>query len=314
MSLKMYFDAAATQPVNTAEKFTGAGPYTLTAFNGAQLGGVYKERKDSYSDIAFAAGVGSGFVGLLPGTLKGQRVIHGNQFVGQITDNTDTTITISTTYTAAAAACYLSSYSKLYTPTDFTLAGNVVTMITPTLTGETIHLVPTDTLAMYFGGSVGAQVTKNASIYIIRDDVFEYSLLQVSSDDVSLFPYHTATANVVFSSGVGSGFAGLPVGGLVGKALNHAGIFRGLVVSNTENTVTIDNGYSAISDTAEIYNVGSLQFSLDGSTYAPVVHPNDLTGSSKSVLVYVRDTLNIPAVAINYPANIIKVSGVEYIA
>jgi hypothetical protein len=167
---------------------------------------------------------------------------------------------------------------------------------------------------MYFGGAAGTQVSKTASIYIRRDTDFEYNLLQVSSDDISLFPYHTATAEVVFSGGVGSGFAGLPVSGLIGKALNHGGVFRGIITANTATTVTVAGGYTGLADTAEIYNVGSLQFSLDGTNFAPVVHPADLTGTNMVTQVYVKDTLNIPAVAINYPANIIKVSGVEYIA
>jgi hypothetical protein len=320
MSLKLYFDAAGTQPVLTAEKFTGAGPYTLSAFTGAKLGGIYKEIKNTYSNVSFSAGVGTapGLTGLGAGSLKGQRVIHNNKFVGQIADNTDTNFTLSTTYTATAGECTLSKYSKLYTPTDFTLSGNSIAMITPTLAGEIIHAIPTDTLAMYFGGAVGAQVTKNTTIYVKRDTTFEYTLLQVSSDDVSLFPYHTSTAGVVFTGGgatsVGSNFAGLPVNGLVGKALNHAGVYRGIITANTATTVTITGNYSGIADTAEIYNVGSLQFSVDGTNYAPVVNLADLTGANVTATVHVRDTLSIPSVAINYPANIVKVSGIEFIA
>lgn len=315
MSLKMFFDSAGTQAVLTAEKFTGAGPFALTAFTGAQLGGVYKEKKDSYSDIAFAAGVGSGFNGLTPDLLKGQRVVHNNKFVGQVTGNTATTVTISDLgYTAAANSCNISSYVKLYTPTDFTVASSVITPVVALLANETLHAVPIDTLAMYFGGTTGANVTKVSTIYVKRSADFEYTSLQVASDDVSLFPYHTATADVVFAAGIGSGFVGLPVNGLIGKALNHAGAFRGIITSNTETTVTIAGAYTAVAASAEIYNVGSLEFSLDGVTYGPVIALPDLTGAALSAMIYVRDTINIPAVAVNYPSNIVKVSGIEFIA
>ena len=315
MSLKMYFDAGCTQPVLTTEKFTGAGPYTLVAFTGAQLGGVYKERKDSFSDIAFVNGVGSGFTGLVVDALKGQRVVHGAQYVGQITSNTDTTITVSNLgYSGASNSCYVSSYVKMYTPTDFTIAGNVITMITATQAGETIHAVPVDTLAMYFGGVSGSNVTKEATIYIKRDANYEYTLLQVSSDDTSLFPYHQTITNVVFTGGVGTGFAGLPVNGLIGKAVNHAGVFCGIIVSNTATAITLNVAYTGADATAEIYNIGSLTFSSDNTNFVPVLGLPDLAGAVSIAAVYVRDTLNIPAVAINYPSNIIKVSGVEYIA
>lgn len=315
MSLKLYFDAAGTQTVLTAEKFTGAGPFILTAFTGAQLGGVYKERKDNYSDISFAAGVGSGFVGLTIDTLKGQRVIHNNMFVGQVISNTATTVTVSNVgYTAVAGACSLTAYTKLYTPTDFTLAGNIITLVVALTGAETLHAVPVDTLAMYFGGVAGANVTKTSTIYVKRTTDFEYTSLQISSDDVSLFPYHTATPDVVFTGGVGTGFVGLPIDGLVGKACNHAGAFRGIITANTETTVTIDAVYTGVAASAEIYNLGSLEFSLNGSTYAKVLPLTDLVGATITVPVYVRDTINIPAVAINYPSNIIKVSGIEFIA
>jgi hypothetical protein len=315
MSLKMYFDANGAQAILTAEKFTGQGPYTLTAFTGAQLGGVYKERKDSYSAITFSLGVGSGFSGMLPDTLKGQRVIHGNRYVGQVVSNTDTTITISNlTYTAASNACYLASYVKLYTPTDFTLLDRTITMISTVNAGEIIHAIPVDTLAMYFGGTAGTNVTKIASIYVKRTTDFEYTLLQISSDDTSLFPYHQTTPDIIFTSGVGNGFSSLPVNGLVGKAVNHNGVYCGIIVSNTDITITLNTTYTNVPATAEIFNIGSLLFSTDGTSYLPVLSLPDMTGAITDTVVYVKDTLNIPSVAINYPSNIIKVSGVEYIA
>jgi hypothetical protein len=315
MAIKLYSDSECTAAILVAEKFTGQGPFNLVTFTGAQLGGVYKERKDSYSDITFSAGVGSGFVGQVVDALKGQRVIHGNLYVGQVISNTETTITISdSAFTAPSAACYLSSYTKLYTPTDFTLSGNTVTMVGVVNVGEIIHAIPTDALAMYFGGTTGTDVTKSTIIYAKRDDNFEYTLLQVSSDDTSLFPYHQTTENIIFTAGTGSGFVGLPVNGLIGKAVNHNGVYCGIIDSNTETTVNLNNSYTGLPAAAEVYNVGSLEFSTDGVTYLPVISLPDFSGVLMQATIYVRDTLTIPSVAINYPSNIIKISGVEYIA
>lgn len=315
MSLKLFFDAAGVQPVLTAERFTGVGPFTLTAFTGAQLGGVYKETKIDYAGIAFVNGVGSGFTGLVVDSLKSQRVIHDNRYIGQVISNTDTTITVSNAaYTKAAAPATLAAYVKLYTPTDFTLAGSVISVIASLGANEVLHAVPTDALAMYFGGTAGETVTKVTKLYLRRSTDFEYTTLQVSSDDISLQPYHTSTAGIVFAAGVGTGFTGLVIDSLVGKAVNHAGVFRGLVIANTETTVTINSAYNGLAATAEIYNVGSLEFSIDNVTFSKVLPVADLVESAVVVSIYVRDTVNVPAAAINYPSNIIKVSGIEFIA
>ena len=321
MSLKMSFDIAGSQPVLTAEKFIGNGSLSLcilTVFPGTQLGGVYIETKATHNNAAFSNGVGSGFVGLTPGILKGQRVIHNNRYVGQVVGNTDTTVTLTDlTYSGPATVCNLSSYTKLYTPAHYTLIGDTINMVSPIQANQILHAVPIDTLAMYFSGAIGSTVSEDASIYLRRgDDGFEYILLQVASEDTSLFPYHAAVNSVVFADGVGTGFSGLPVDGLIGKALNHGGNFVGTIVSNTISTVTIsDNTYTSAAATAEVYNVGTLQFSLDGVTFAPVVQPPDLTATGVEVIrVYVKDTVKIPVAALNYPSNIIKVTGVEYIA
>jgi hypothetical protein len=315
MGLKMYFDEAGTQTILTAEKFAGAGPYNLTAFTGAQLGGVYKETKTSFAGITFSLGVGMGFTALVPSALKGQRVVHGTVYIGQITDNTDTTITVSDlTYTAGVAACYLSSYIKLYTPTDFTLVGNQITLVEMITANDVIHAIPVDSLAMYFGGTVGAIVAKTATVYVKRDAFFEYNMLQIASDDTSLFPYHVTTPAVEFTAGVGVGFSALPVNGLVGKAVNHDSLFRGVIVSNTATSVTLDTTYTGILAIAEIYNIGSLTFSLDNTTFVPVLALPNMSGVTTTIPVYLQDKVSIPTVAINYPSNIIVVSGMEYIA
>lgn len=319
MSLKMYFDAGLTQQVLTAEKFPGNGVQTsliLTQFTAAQLGGVYKETKVQHAGITFTAGVGTGFSGLTADTLKGQRVIFSNQFVGQVVSNTVDSITISdATFTAVTPQiCYVTAFRKMYTPVDFELAGDTIVVAAPAALNETVHAVPTDTLAMYFGGAVSESVTKQSSIFLKREAGFEYTALQVSSDDTSLYPFHSTVDGAVFSAGVGTGFTALPVNGLIGKAVNHNGQFKGCIISNTETTVTLDTAYTGGAAMAELYNVGSLQFSIDGVSWKKVIHPADLTGASLVTEIKFRDTLKIPAAAINYPSTIIKVSGIEFIA
>lgn len=316
MSLKMYFDAGATQAVLNAEKFPGNGAQTvlnLTAFNGTKLGGVYKESKVSHANIAFNNGLGTGFVGLLVNGLVGQRVVHGNMFVGVVASNTDNSVQLSTNYTGAAATAVMINFKKLYAPADFVLNGDVVTVAAAAAANEAICMIPTDTLAVFFGGAAGATVQKGSSIYLQNSIGFGYTALQVFSDDTSLFPYHTTTPAIVFAAGVGTGFAGLPVNGLVGKAVNHNGTFVGKVASNTADSVTIDTAYNGASASAEIYNIGSLEFSLDNVNWSPVVNLADLDADLTVVEVKFRDTVVIPGVAINYPATNIRVSGIEYI-
>ena len=325
MSLKMFFDAACTKSILTAEKFTGSGPFTLTSFTGAQLGGVYKETKITYTDISFSLGLGTGFTGLTIDALKGNRVIHNGIYVGQVVSNTtDSIIVTDSSYTATTNATTVSSYVKMYSPIDFIVTGNVITMQTSVAGNEVIHAIPTDTLSMYFGGAAGSVVTKTAQIYVKRtDNNFAYMLLQVTSSDTSVMPYFNSAEGISFTNGSASGFSGLPVNGLIGKAVNHQGVYVGRITNNTASTIFITPTFTSIDDLAtnklqsagvDIYNVGTLEFSVDGTTYAPAVELVDLKDNVNICSVYVKDTLNIPTVAINYPTNIIKVSGLEYIA
>jgi hypothetical protein len=57
------------------------------------------------ASVTFASGVGSGFSGLVAGTLIGRALTHGGTYKGTVTANTTTTVTISdTSYTNATAA------------------------------------------------------------------------------------------------------------------------------------------------------------------------------------------------------------------
>lgn len=323
MALKIYAEAAAITELFGTQGFAGTGAQTtfaLTNFTGAQLGIVYLGTETSYAAITFAAGVGSGFTGLTASALIGMRVIHNGTFRGTVTANTTTTVTISdTAYAeATASAALISAYVKKVAVTDYSVSGNSIIMVVAPTTAQTLLAVPTNTLSMNFGGVAGTSKATSANVWIKRTPGYVYDTLQMQAQDLSQVQGTLTQTGVTFAAGEGSGFSGLVVGALKGRALNHKGVYRGLVTANTATTVTIsDTAYTqATAYDAVVYTIGSLLFAPDVSgspgTYAPVVHPAAVSDDTARKF-WVMDTVTIPTSAMNYPNNVIKVTGVEYL-
>lgn len=73
----------------------------------------------SATSVTFASGVGSGYTGLTAGALVGMAVSHNGSYVGIVTGNTTTTVTIDDTgYSAAAAGSEVYSIGDLYFAAD----------------------------------------------------------------------------------------------------------------------------------------------------------------------------------------------------
>lgn len=330
MALNMYLDSACTQQFYGHQSFPGNGSttaFTLTGFTGPQLGSVYVETQTTTGSVTFASGVSSGgFSGLTVNALIGQRVIHNGTFRGTITANTATTITISDlTYTQATAGnCITSAFAKLAAGTDYTVSSNTINTAATLASGQNLIATPASDLAANFGGATGTIKTTQTAFWIRRSPITgggplnTYDTLQVQSVDLSQTQVSLTQSGVTFASGVGSGFSGLTAGALIGRAVNHNGVFVGVVTANTTTTVTISNlTYSGASATAVVYTIGSLQFAPDVSgspgTYAPVLNPSAIT-SDTAVKIWVEDTITIPVAAVNYPNNVIAVTGIEYLA
>lgn len=323
MALKIYTDAACTTELLAAQAFAGTGAQTvfaLTNFTGAQLNIVYLETQTSYATITFSAGVGSGFTGLTASALIGLRLIHNGTFRGTVTANTETTVTISDTAYAQATAspALISSYAKKVLTTDYSVSGNSITMVVAPTTTQTLIAIPTLTLNLNFGGTAGTSKATAASIWLKRTPGYTYDTLQVTSQDLSQVQGSLTQTGVTFSAGVGSGFSALTVDALIGRALNHNAAFRGIVTANTATTVTIsDTAYTqATASDAVVYTIGSLLVAPDNAgvagTYAAAIHPAAIT-SDTAVRLWVKDTITIPTSAVNYPNNITKVTGIEYL-
>ena len=329
MALKMYLDADCTQEFFVHQIFSGTGSrttFTLTAFTGAQLGGVYKESRSTTSGVTFSSGVGSGFTGLVTNALKGSRVIHNGVFRGTVLSNTATTVTISAaSYTqAAGSAAVVSTYARLALTADYSVSRDTLTLVATPTSAQNIIAVPTADLFANFGGAVDTLKTSQTSFWLRRSPITgggslnTYDTLQVQALDMSQIQSSMTQTAVAFTAGVGTGFSALVVNGLVGWAVNHAGLFRGLVTANTADTVTIsDTSYAGSSDDATIYTVGSLQFAADSGgspgIFSAVLNPDGISGDT-AMRVWVSDTIAVPQTATNYPNNIIAVTGVEYLA
>jgi hypothetical protein len=322
--LNMYSDAACTQQVFLAQFFAGTGSQTafaLTSFTGAQLGSAYVETQTTQSGVTFSAGVGSGFSGLTVNAMIGYRVIHNGSFRGTVVANDATTVTISdSTYTQLTAfTAVLSRYAKLVSGIDYSVSGNTINLTTAIAANQILHAIPASTLSANFGGTAGTVKTSAVPFYLKRTPGYVYDTLQVRSLDHSQ-PQATLTqTGITFAAGVGSGFSGLVPSALIGRALNHGGVYRGIITANDASTVTIsDTSYTdAVADTAVAFTIGSAKFAIDSGSgpgvYAPVVQPAAIN-TDTPVKIWMQDTITVPTSAVNYPNQIPYVTGVEYLA
>lgn len=320
MSIKIYSDATALNEVLSNEVFDGTGVQTtfgLVALTGEQVGNVYLETFTTYTGVTFTAGVSSALTAAAytVNALIGQRVYHNDIFVGTITANTADTVTIDNlSYAQVAFTMYISSYTKLTLTTHYSISGNNVLMITAPTTVQRLHIVPSSTLSINFGGDPAVSVTATSSVWLKRTPGFVYDTLKFHAEDLSAGAVSVTHASITFAAGVGSGFVGLVADALIGLALDHKGTFRGIITDNTTTTVTIDDtGYTdAVAGDSQIYAVAPVLCSLDNVTYKAVVHPVDILDDTAQQ-IYLRDTVSIANSAMNYPNMTLMVSGIEYV-
>ena len=340
MALNLYLDAGLTQQMFANQVFAGDGsthaftlgsnlPAGVATFTGAQLQAVYLETQSITAGITFSSGVGSGFTGLTVNALIGQRCINNGDFQGTVVANTATTVTISnSSYTfATASTCVLSNY-VLQPVANYTVVGNVITMVTaPAATtgtsAQNLHFTALTSLPLSFGGVQGTVKNTQSSFYLARaansdGSLNTYDTLFVQCQDNSQTQATLTQAAVSFTSGVGSGFSGLTAGTLIGRACIYNGNFQGTVTANTTTTVTISNlSYTAASASATLYTIGSMLFAPDVSgspgTFAAVIQPSAIT-TNTPVRIWCEDTVTIPNAAINYPNNVISVTGIGYVS
>jgi hypothetical protein len=197
-------------------------------------------------------------------------------------------------------------------------------MTTAPTASQNLHITASTDLPLSFGGVTGTVVNTQTSFYLARaansdGSLNTYDTLFVQCLDNSQTPASLTQTGITFASGVGSGFSGLSAGALIGWACIHNGNFQGTVAANTTTTVTISaGGYTdATAASCTLYTIGSLKFAPDSAgspgTFAPVIQPSAIT-SDTAVRIWVEDTVTVPAAAINYPNNVINVTGIAYVS
>lgn len=324
MALKIYADAGTTNEVLPSEVFedevTGSeNEFVLTLITGDDVGAVYVENRTTYNTVTFTAGVSSTLTGAAYSVneLIGQRVIHNGEFRGTITGNTADTVTIDDlTYTqATASSCIVCSFTKQTLTTHYTIVGNTITFVAPPAAGKRVHVLPLDDAGLAFGDVAGNAVTASGSVWLKRESAYEYRNIKVYSQDNSVDDNvdEYAAVSCAGTSITSANFVGLTVNFYAGYAFWHDGAFRGIVVSNTATTMTLDRSYTGASGNAQFFNIGPMLVSLDDITYDYVVSPADIT-TDTPVRIYYKDTVTIPEVPMNYPNVTLKVTGIEYLA
>jgi hypothetical protein len=219
------------------------------------------------------------------------------------------------TYNNTAFNIKVSNYTKKTLTTHYSISGNTVIFVTAPTTSQKVHVVPDDTLNINFGGNPGADITTTSSVWLKRTAGFTYDTLKFYVEDLSAVAVASTTTGTTFASGVGSGFVGLVADSLIGLALDHKGVFRGMITDNDATTVTIsDAGYTdAVAGDSHVYSVSQVLCSLDNVTFKTTAHPAAINNDT-AVRVYLKDTVKVPNAAANYPNLTVRVSGIEYLS
>jgi len=180
--------------------------------------------------------------------------------------------------------------------------------------------VPADRFVLNFAGNENDIKTATRFINLARTENFAYSLVRVSSENLtSLYSATVETAgDFIFNAGVGTGFtSNFDVNSLINQALVLNNTYVGKVVSNTEDSVTLDTAYTYGGgdglDLAEFLPVGTLLFQRDGSgqPFVPVINLPVINEGTPSIKVHVRDTKTIPASPMNLVETAIRITAIE---
>lgn len=210
-------------------------------------------------------------------------------------------------------------FTKLYNVTDYSVTGDVITLVVALAAGEQLIVLPLGRFDMLFTGYSGSVRVVEISAWLKRDDQTKgYTNIQLASEKLDLTTQTLLTAAAVtFVDGVGSGFSGLTAGALVGMAVSHNGAFVGIATANTDTTVTIDNlEYDGAEAGSEVYTIGDLYFAVDADgapgTYAKVINMSPIVNDT-AVRVWIKFTATIGSQPSSLPNNGIRLSAVEYV-
>ena len=145
--------------------------------------------------------------------------------------------------------------TKLLPGADYTIADSQITLVQALVAGDTLIAVPTARFVLNFAGNENDVKTATRFINLARTENFAYSLIRVSSEDLTtVYSTTVETAgDFVFNAGVGTGFmSNFGVNSLINHALVLNNVYVGKVVSNTADSVTLDTTYTYGGGTGQI--------------------------------------------------------------
>ena len=208
-------------------------------------------------------------------------------------------------------------YTRLTVSTDYTLTGNTVSLVAALGVSDLLYVVPIQHLNQSFGGSQGSVKTKVSSIWLKRSSGFTYGDLLAYYTDTSVeSPKYeelaNATASIVNGYTTIGGFSGLTTDELAGCAAVMNGQYIGNVLSNTSSDVTIENYEFTGTGDVKIIQTGAGQLSVNGVDFVPVVGIPDITSNAPTRL-YVKGIVTVPAAAVNYPNQALRIENTEFL-
>lgn len=265
-----------------------------------------------------------------------------------------TTLALTTLLGSEVEAVYryvTGSYTKLTTPTDYSIVGNDVILTSSIQVGQHVIIMPIDNLDIVFTGTESSIRTQTKKLVFNKTGAFIYDGLRLYSEDFTTPPYeYTETI-------INDGFMAVSLDGL--NLYDKNGLLMsdsnavGLQLFSTNLTPDITYGYPAVAlvvnglylgnirandtsvialplgtilptpnytiDIIELYSTGNLTFAADSNGTIPAdeafkalyIVPT-LTTLAPTQKVWLREFATIPSVAIEMPNMPFKLIGQEY--
>lgn len=364
MGINVYTDASCTNEANQEiDIFAGDGvktDFTLVNVAAANIEAVYIETRETLN-LAFTSSNNKGTAA--HSAPVNARVTHNGVFVGTVISSDISSMTLDRNYSGTTGITTISTFA----PTTYTVSGNTIVLSPAPITGKFIYVIPTSTVSILCGGEQFQQIIKDTPFWVKSDSGFDYDSIQIYPQDRSItvisdynyftvpeMSFTTGVLTIVKQTDLSDVLGPVTVNGVLisdatnkaaivsfvanctnikGLAINHGGLFRGMVQSITTSysvsgsykiytyIITLDTSYtSSSSGVLEIFPIGSsfiapslIDGSIDTSNLKRVYDAPALT-SNQLMKIWIRDIVTIGTAAINYPNQSIRISAIQFLS
>lgn len=241
----------------------------------------------------------------------------------------------------------MTEYVKLSKPSQYSVVGNSIILVTGLSSGEHIVVIPTDNVNLVFTGPEASTRVQTKKMIFHNNGTTTFDALKLYSEDLMYDPIEfneVLTGTGFYVVGVDSSFSiydgqgvliqdaygiigfatTLDVGLYVNCAVCINDQYIGDCIGNDANTIVVSKSTiiplaTYIVDRIEMFSTGNLTFALDSNGTIPadtafkrMLNIPTLTPTAQTQKVWMRDTAVIPALTSEQPNMPFKLAGQEY--